>query len=284
MKGTLAFITTWLMLVFPALAQDRNPQNGAQVMNTDEGPTAPTEAQLAKELQNPFAELIEVPIVHNFAFGAAAGNGFQYTLTLQPLIPMKLSRCWDLITRPIFTVVDSPESSIGMGRTVGSGDLITRFYFSPSKATSFIWGFGPVLGMPTASDALLGTGKWTLGPGLAVVKQTENWSIAVVVNHVWSFAGDTSRSKVSMTAIEPSVSYTWGHGWTVGLDDASTYDSDATSGSRWVQPVQLSIGKVTSFGSRPVSLGFGIIRYALAPSGSPSVGLSLTIDLLFPKE
>jgi hypothetical protein len=101
-------------------------------------------------------------------------------------------------------------------------------------------------------------GKWTLGPGLAVIKQTEYWSCGVLVNHVWSFAGDKNRSAVSITTIEPTVSYTWGKAWTVGLDDTSTYDSVAASGSRWIEPLQLSISKVTNFGSRPVNLSVGV--------------------------
>jgi len=49
-------------------------------------------------------------------------------------------------------------------------------------------------------------------------------------------------------------------------------------------PLQISISKETNFGKRPVNLSFGVVPYAVAPSGSPSVGLNFTITPLFPKE
>jgi len=236
------------------------------------------------ERKDPIADLMQVSIESNLDFGAAAGNGFQYTLTFEPVLPVKLSNAWYLITRPNFSVVSAPESASGQSRTTGCSDLVTQFYFSPQASTPVIWGIGPVVGVPTGSDPLLGTGKWTLGPGVAIIKQTEHWTLGAIVNHVWSFAGDRNRSDVSLTLLEPEIAYSWGNGWEVGLDVESTYDSNAARGDRWLVPVEMSIGKVVNFGRRPVSLSVGVLPYALAPAGSPSVGLSFTIAPLFPKE
>jgi hypothetical protein len=274
----------WCILAIPAMTQNNPAKNSTNSVNRSRQKTAPSDEELAKERQNPIAELIQIPIVSNLDFGAAAGNGFQYTLTFQPVIPLKITHDWNLITRPIFSVISGPQSTAGLGRTSGSSDLITQFYFSPQNAKPVIWGFGPVVGMPTGSDPLLGTGKWTLGPGVAIIKQTEHWTFGVLLNHVWSLAGDWHRSDVSLTGIEPTVGYSWGKGWTVSLDDASTYDSTAAAGNRWVQPIELAIGKVIDLGRRPVGLSFGVVPYARAPAGYPSVGLSFTIAPLFPKE
>ena len=282
-RTPLAIITAWFISGFFLLAQDCSAQSGTPGANQNQQRTAPSDEELAKERQNPIADLIQVPIESTFDFGAPAGNGFQYTLTIQPVIPVKINNDWNLISRPIFSLVNAPESTSGKGRTTGSGDLVTQFYFSPQNPKPVIWGIGPVVGMPTGSDPLLGTGKWTMGPGVAIISQTEHWTFGVLVNHVWSFAGDRHRSDVSLTVIEPTVSYSWGKGWTVGVDDESTYDSNAAAGSRWVQPIQISLGKVTDFGRRPVSLSFGVTPYALAPTGSPTVGFSFTIAPLFPR-
>ena len=245
---------------------------------------APNDEEVAKETKNPFADLIQVQVGNNFGFVGDTGNRLQYTMTLQPVIPIKINDSWNLITRPSFSVISVPESDSGMGRITGASDLAAEFYFSPDKQTPFIWGFGPVLGIPTASDASLGTGKWTLGPGFAIVKQTEHWQYGVLVNHVWSFAGDRNRDNVSSTFIQPGLYYTWGDGWTLGVDVESTYDSIALPGDRWTVPVQTSISKVTKFLGQPISLSFGIVPYAVAPAGSPSVAMNFTVALLFPRK
>jgi len=279
-----AIITACFVFVLPAEAQNSPSQSSNPGANQSQPTTVPSDLELAMEQRNPIADLIEVPIVSTFDFGIPAGNGFQYTLTIQPTIPFTISRDWILITKPNFSILSSPESASGQGRTNGSSDLVTEFYFSPQKSTGVIWGFGPVIGIPTASNSLLGTGKWTLGPGLAIIKQTEHWTFGAKINHVWSFAGDKNRAEVSDTLLEPILAYSWGKGWTVGLDLASTYDSNAASHSRWAAPVEISISKVVDFGARPVSLSFGVIPYAVAPVGSPRVGFSFTVDPLFPKE
>jgi hypothetical protein len=284
-RKVLIAIAVWVVLAFPAMPQSSPSENTASpTADQNQQGVAPSDEELAKERQDPIADLMQVPIVSNLDFGAAAGNGFRYTLTIEPVLPVKITSGWYLVTKPIFSVASAPESTSGQGRTTGSSDLTTEFYFAPQKSTSFIWGFGPVVGMPTGSDPVLGTGKWTLGPGVAIIEQTKHWTFGARVNHVWSFAGDKNRSDVSLTLLEPTVSYSWGNGWEVGLDSETTYDSNAARGDRWIAPLEMSIGKVAYFGRRPVSLSFGVLPYALAPAGFSSVGLSFTIAPLFPRE
>lgn len=49
-------------------------------------------AELAKKLSNPVAALISVPLQNNFDFGGGPkGQGFRYTLNIQPVVPISLS-------------------------------------------------------------------------------------------------------------------------------------------------------------------------------------------------
>jgi hypothetical protein len=125
----LVFTGIWFILAIPAMAQDNPAKSSTNSVNRSRQETAPSDEELAKERQNPIADLIQIPIVSNLDFGAAAGNGFQYTLTFQPVIPVRISHDWNLITRPIFSVVSAPQSTTGLGRTAGSSDLITQFYW-----------------------------------------------------------------------------------------------------------------------------------------------------------
>ena len=51
-------------------------------------------------------------------------------------------------------------------RQDGLGDTSQSFFFSPKEAGfgGIVWGLGPALLYPTATQDLLGSGKWGLGP------------------------------------------------------------------------------------------------------------------------
>ena len=132
-------------------------------------------AELAKQLQNPIASLISVPIQNNFDWGAGPdGDGFQYKVNVQPVIPFALSEDWNLITRTILPIVYQ-ENIVGTSSQAGLADTLESLFFSPSKPTKggWVWGAGPVFLLPTATDDLLGAEKWGAGPTAVVLKQAE---------------------------------------------------------------------------------------------------------------
>ena len=92
-------------------------------------------AELAKKLQNPIASLISVPIQNNFDWGAGPdGDGFQYKVNVQPVIPFSLSEDWNLITRTILPIVYQ-ENIVGTSSQAGLADTLESLFFSPSKPT-----------------------------------------------------------------------------------------------------------------------------------------------------
>jgi hypothetical protein len=58
-----------------------------------------TAAELAKQLNNPVASLISVPIQNNWDFGIGPANAMKYTANIQPVIPFSISEDWIVITR-----------------------------------------------------------------------------------------------------------------------------------------------------------------------------------------
>ena len=57
---------------------------------------------LAKQLANPIASLISIPIELDFDNGyGVSDNGERFTLTMKPVAPFRLNDNWNLITRTI---------------------------------------------------------------------------------------------------------------------------------------------------------------------------------------
>jgi hypothetical protein len=65
---------------------------------------------LAKQLSNPVASLISVPFQANEDFGyGPSHNGYKFTLNIQPVIPISISKDWNLIVRTIFPIVSQHD-------------------------------------------------------------------------------------------------------------------------------------------------------------------------------
>ena len=121
--------------------------------------------ELVKQTQNPVADLISVPFQNNFNFEVGPKHNHQiYLLNIQPVIPIHITENWNLISRIIQPVINLPSLVPGIGSATGLGDMNPTFFLSPAKPGELIWGVGPTFTLPTATDKLLGNGKFSLGP------------------------------------------------------------------------------------------------------------------------
>jgi hypothetical protein len=78
---------------------------------------------------------------------------------------------WNWIHRTIFPLINQPSPV----NTFGLGDIQYQGYLSPAQPGKLIWGVGPVLQVPSATDQQLGTGKWSAGPGAVVLHMDGPW-------------------------------------------------------------------------------------------------------------
>jgi hypothetical protein len=249
---------------------------------TQEAQQGATEAQeLAKKLANPVASLISFPLQSNFDFGMGTGSGWRYTLNVQPVIPIKLSDKWNLISRTIVPIIHQGNVTGPNSSQTGLGDTVQSFFFSPNKTEPLIWAVGPVVLIPTATNASLGAQKLGLGPTALALKQTNGWTYGALANHIWSVAGKSSRQDVSATFIQPFLSYSTKDAWTYSINTESTYDWIS---HRWSVPINPFISKLVRFGKQPVSFGGGLKCWVTTPDGGPQgCGLRVVVTALFPK-
>ena len=236
------------------------------------------QAKLAMQLNNPVAALISVPLQSNWDFGIGSKDAYQYKLNVQPVIPIKLNEDWNLISRTILPVIDMESPEPGIGSASGLGDTTQSFFFSPQKPEDgVIWGAGPVLLIPTASDDLLGSDQWGAGPTAVFLKQNDGWTYGMLANQIWSFGN--SDEQVSATYLQPFVAYTTKMHTTFALNSESTYDWEA---SQWSIPFNLMVAQLVKIGEFPVQFQVGGRYYADGPDGGPDWGLRFTVTFLFP--
>jgi hypothetical protein len=242
------------------------------------------DAGLAQKLANPVAALISVPFQFNYDDGIGpAEDGSRSVLNIQPVIPFSFGEDWNIISRTILPVIDQSDIFPGAGSQTGLGDMVQSLFLSPKAPTAggIIWGVGPVFLLPTATDDLLGTGKWGIGPTGVVLRQQGPWTVGGLANHIWSVAGEEDRADVNQTFLQPFVSYTTPDAWTFTLQTESTYNWES---EEWAVPVSAVASKVVTIGGQPVSFFAGARYWADSPDVGPEGwGLRFGATLLFPR-
>jgi hypothetical protein len=234
---------------------------------------------LAAQLANPVAALINVPFQNNWDFGGGSGDALRYTLNIQPVVPFTLSAEWNLITRTILPIQHA-ERVFADHRT-GLGDVVQSFFLSPQQPVGGVtWGVGPVFLYPTATDGL-GQRQWGAGPTGVVLRQQGQWLYGGLANHIWSLGGTPDRSEaVDATFLNPFVSYLLPGGRTVTLQAEATYDWART---QWTVPVSAVVSQLATIGQQTMQFNLGVRHFVERPDGGPDWGLRLSVNFVFPK-
>ena len=264
-------------------------QNSEKAKPKAEEPEANTNAgaeALQKATQNPVASLISVPIQNNNNFGISPGDRTQDVLNIQPVIPVGISKNWNLIVRWIMPIVYQPlPNPPGSSQTgvYGFGDMVPTFFLSPKKPGKLIWGLGPVFQLPTATSTFLGQGKLGIGPSAVALMQPGHWTLGALVNNVWSVAGSGSRPPVNQFLLQYFINYNLKKGWFITWQPTLTANWEATNGGRWVVPFGGGLGRIMKLGAQPVSITAQFYGNGVHPPGTSSWTMRLQFALLFPK-
>lgn len=242
---------------------------------------AGNDAELAKQLANPIAALISLPVQLNWDGRIGPDRaGDRLTLNIQPVVPFSLNQDWNLISRTIVPVIRQDDVLPGAGTQSGIGDVVQSFFFSPKKPTAggWIWGVGPVFLLPVGADKFTAD-KWGLGPTAVALRQSGPLTYGVLANHIEGVGG--SGPDLRQSFLQPFASYTTPTLWTYGINTEATYDWKR---EHWSAPLNATVSKVISVGSQKLSVGGGVGYWMTSPETGPhGWRFRLTVTFLFPK-
>ncbi len=248
--------------------------------------------QLRRATQNPVADLISVPFQNNTLFGIGPNDDTVNVLNIQPVIPFHLTQDWNLITRTIVPLLYVPDLVSGSpelpadrtgGDTFGLGDINTTLFFSPAQPAKAIWGVGPSLTIPTATDEILGTRKWSAGPSALILFMPKPWVVGALARQLVSFAGNDDRKDVSQLLIQPFVNYNLPGGWYVTSSPIITNNWEGASGERWNVPIGGGGGRLMRINKLPINVQTQAFYYVEHPSNGADWALRFQLQFLFPK-
>jgi len=245
-------------------------------------PAADDAAAIAKKLANPIGALISVPFQNNTDVGIGDYNGSRNTLNFQPIVPFSLSAEYSLITRYIVPVIAQYDITGEGTQEIGLSDALVSGWISNAVVENgFVWGVGAAFLIPTATDDFLGTKKFGVGPTVIVLQQKNGWTYGLLMNQIWSVAGDEDRTDVNQMYLQPFLTYNWksGAGLTVNSELTQNWEAGTTNAF-----INIMAGGLIKFGNQLVQLQIGPRIHVAAPEGSKSdFGVRAAVIFVFPK-
>ena len=212
-------------------------------------------SELNKQLSNPVTSLWS--LTFQFNNYRLANDHWNNELQFQPVLPVGLTKDWNLITRPViplYNIVPHETASGQFETTAGFGDMILLEMLSPAHSGNWILGAGPTFIFPTATSKFTGQGKWQAGPGVVAGYLTDRFILALFPQQWFSIGGDSDRPATSQLNLQPVASVFFGDGWNIGYSGNILANWKAPAGDIWTVPVGLGIGKVLKLGRLPVKL------------------------------
>jgi hypothetical protein len=256
MKAALYVSLAFLVLLFSisrSTAQEKNSSASDGL----------TQAEIAKASHNPLGGLKEVIFQLDILPNVGADKKTAWAESTQIVYPFALANNWKLMTYSIIPAVSLPGMSAGDDRVFGLADSSFFGYFVPPNEGKLIWGFGPALQAPTATDNALGSDKWAAGPALIVGVQPGNWSIFGLFDNVWDFAGPGDE-KINEFTFQYQAVYLFPKEWFFITNWTIEADWLAPGNDRWTVPIGGGFGKMFKIGNQQVQVygqaGYNVVR------------------------
>lgn len=232
--------------------------------------------KVAADLANPLAPITTFATQFRTEFGNGPDDDVNYQLRFQPSFFKPLDNESAFLLRSIVPVSFKswPTDDTGLGDTT-----LVPYYVPDMMKQTFV-GYGAAIGIPTATEDALGSGKWTAGPAMIIARTGNPITYGGLIQHIWSYAGDSDRNDISVTTLQPFLSYLLGGGWAASLNIEASYNWDADT-NKWTIPLATSLSKVVNIGGKYVNFGVAAVGYAERPDFAPDWELRVNATYVF---
>ena len=238
------------------------------------------ETSLAKQSQNPVADLVSLPLQYNFYTAGGLGPNSELVLNVQPVLPLPIGERWLIVSRTIvpFTNLPLPDNT----RETGIADIQEQAYFTAAHPGMLTWAVGPVFSFPTATNPLLRTGQWGLGPTAVALVMPGPWVIGVLANNIWRIGGAAHGDVLNAFTVQPFINFNLPRAWAISTAPLITSNWSAPEGQRWTVPIGLGVSKITHVADQPLNLVLQYYHNVKHPDFAGSEQLRLVVAALWP--
>ena len=228
----------------------------------EEPPEHIPDVVFARMVENPVSGITRVPVANATQFGLPPNKRVSNAVVLAPILPILFKHGWSIITRTTIPLVltvpfgtDATGAPTPAGRTTGFGEISTEWLghkmLRGKKDQFYDVALGPFAGFPTASDDLLGTGRWRLGPELVLALSAREWVTILAARNVWSVGQDRGRADVNRLFLEYFLFYNLPKLFYLLYETTVTANWEAARGDQWTVPVGLGVGRHHRIPKRP---------------------------------
>jgi hypothetical protein len=237
----------------------RNGENLSYGAVTESPTGEPSASELNRQLTNPVSSIWSISNqFNNFELNNGHWNN---NWNFQPVLPLSLTKNWNLITRPVmpfYNIVPHETAPGQFERAAGLGDLALLELLSPAHSGNWVLGAGPTFIFPTATSHFTGQGKWQLGPSVVMGYLTKEFFLGVFPQQWWSIGGEHGRPDTNQMNLQPIATIFFGEGWSIGYSGNILADWTAPSEDVWTVPVGLGLAKVVKLGRLPVKIQLAV--------------------------
>jgi hypothetical protein len=229
-------------------------------------PAEESASELNRKLTNPVSTIWSLSNQFN-NFKLANGH-WNNNWNFQPVLPVSLTKDWNLITRmvmPFYNIVPHETAPGEFARTAGLGDMILLELLSPANVGNWVLGAGPTFIFPTATSTFTGQGKVQAGPSVVAGYLTKEFFVGLFPQQWFSIGGDPGRPDTSQLNLQPIVTWFFGDGWSLGYSGNILANWKAPAGDVWTVPVGTGIAKVVKLGRLPIKIELALQYMPVRP-------------------
>ena len=263
---------------------------------------ADADAALQQAAANPIADMISLPFQFNFNFDQGPLDRYGTVLNFMPVLPFRLSKKWNVITRTIIPIIQKPYIDSADGGTTGIGNTNFNTFFVPPPLGIFTYGFGITMNIPTASAPELGVDAFGIGPTIVFLFMPGHWVMGVTAGLTLAYKSPEGSDALNTFFGQYFITVNLNKGWFINTMPMITADFNALEGEQWTVPVGVGFGKIQHFKRIPIKFNltyyYNVVQANQTPGteyidlahnpnqamGNANQSIVLQINFMFPKK